>query len=275
MNKIDFIQSLYTPLQPVENDKGRGKLFYKEQAPADALRPYIYCFWELHTTEQLQQPYMYRVVADGCVDMIINTGSYNGMWLGGVADTSFEVPMSGETSYFGIRFLPGGVTPFWRAEIADIQNRILDVQDVLPKETKVLADMVFESQSFSQRIAVAQSYLVSILKKNKHTMHPALATALHHILSTGGDLSIETQAAEYISSRQLRRLFQDHVGCSPKLFARIVRFQHTLKAMQTDTGTGHFYHHGYFDQAHFIKEFKNFYGDTPAKLVAVVNAPQL
>lgn len=261
---MEFIRNLYRPLQPVENDKGLGKLFYKEQLPAEALRPYIHCFWELRTPEALNETYMYRVVADGCIDMIIDTHLYNGSLLAGIADSSFEVPVENEAGYFGIRFLPAGIHHFWKMDAAEIQNQMLSADDLLPKETQVLSAMIFESKSFTQRIAVAQSYLLSLLAKNNIAMHPALARALHHILSSGGDLPIQSKAAEYISPRQLQRLFQDHVGCSPKLFARIVRFQQALKAMQHDRGTGHFYKQGYFDQAHFIKEFKNFYGDTPA-----------
>lgn len=261
---MEFIRHLYKPLQPAESDNGTGKLFYKEQLPAEALRPYIYCFWELRTPEALNEIYLYRVVADGCIDMIIDTHTYNGSLLAGIADSSFEVPVENEASYFGIRFLPAGIHHFWKMDASEIQNQMLDAGDLLPKEAEVLSAMIFGSKSFTQRIAVAQSYLLSLLAKNNSAMHPALARALHHILSTGGDLPIQSQAAEYISPRQLRRLFHDHVGCSPKLFARIVRFQQALKAMQHDRGTGHFYKHGYFDQAHFIKEFRNFYGDTPS-----------
>lgn len=261
---MNFSKSLYNPLQPAENDKGKGKLFYKEQAPAEALRPYVHCFWELRSKEPIQEQYLYRVVADGCIDMIVDTSEYNGLILAGISDSSFDVPISGETAYFGIRFLPGGIQHFWRFEIAEIQNLMLDAKELLPDEAQWLPAMIFESRSFTQRIAVAQSYLLSLLANSKAVMHPALARALHHIYSTGGDLPIQTQAAEYISPRQLRRLFQEHIGCSPKLFARIVRFQQTLKSMQGDNGTGHFYKHGYFDQAHFIKEFKNFYGSTPS-----------
>ncbi|HEX2628602.1 MAG TPA: helix-turn-helix domain-containing protein [Chitinophagaceae bacterium] len=262
---MEFIRNLYRPLQPAENDKGLGKLFYKEQLPADALRPYIHCFWELRTLEALNATCLYRVVADGCIDMIIDTHTYNGSLLAGIADSAFEVPVENEAGYFGIRFLPAGIHHFWKMDAAEIQNQMLNTGDLLPKETEVLSAMIFESKSFTQRIAVAQSYLLSLLAKNNSAMHPALARALHHILSTGGDLPIQTKAAEYISPRQLRRLFNDHVGCSPKLFARIVRFQQTLKMMQDERGTGHFYKQGYFDQAHFIREFKIFYGDTPTE----------
>jgi AraC-like DNA-binding protein len=265
---VEFIRNLYNPLQPAENDKGLGKLFYKEQLPADALRPYIYCFWELRTASVLKDLYMYRVVADGCMDMIIDTGAYNGIVVAGIADSSFDVPVENGAAYFGIRFLPAGIHHFWEMNAAEIRNQMIDAGELLPKESQVLSAMVFESKSFTQRVAVAQSYLLSLLAKNNNDMHPALARALHHILSTGGDLPIQSKAAEYISPRQLRRLFQEHVGCSPKLFARIVRFQQALKMMQTDRGTGHFYKQGYFDQAHFIREFKNFYGDTPGNISA-------
>ncbi|MEL6924825.1 MAG: helix-turn-helix domain-containing protein, partial [Bacteroidota bacterium] len=69
-----------------------------------------------------------------------------------------------------------------------------------------------------------------------------------------------------ISPRQLRRLFKFYIGDTPKTFCKVVRFQHILKAKHSRQSLRHnklFYDLGYYDQAHFIKDFKHLYGLTP------------
>ena len=75
--------------------------FYEEQLPCIHLQPYIHCFWELKTTEPLVTSYNYRLITDGCIDLIIDCQSFNGMLIAGIADAAFEVPMDGSISYFG------------------------------------------------------------------------------------------------------------------------------------------------------------------------------
>ncbi|MFN7119028.1 MAG: helix-turn-helix domain-containing protein [Saprospiraceae bacterium] len=92
---------------------------------------------------------------------------------------------------------------------------------------------------------------------------------MHHILHSAGNAPIQEKVADWISPRQMRRLFEYYIGLNPKTFARIVRFQQTLNAMQRTKPSdwkGIYYHYGYFDQAHFIRECKTFYGDTPKVL---------
>lgn len=266
MDNPGFIRSLYHPQQPTEDSLGKGKLFYKEHAPCIHLQPYIHCFWELKTTEPLITTYNYRVITDGCIDLIIDCQSFNGTLIAGIADTSFEIPMDGAVSYFGIRFLPAGIHSFLKFPVSTILNQMLNADNLPDRSLDKLAEFVFEKNDVTGKIMVAESFLLKLLSKRHSEIHPGLARALHHILSTGGDVSIQTKAAEWISPRQLRRLFHDHIGCSPKLFARITRFQKTLYTMRygkPEEKINPFYQHGYFDQAHFIKEFKLLYGSTP------------
>jgi hypothetical protein len=266
MNDSLFIRSLYSPQQPAENATGSGKLYYKEYNPAESLRPYIHCYWELKTSEPLKETYAYRVVADGCIDMIIDSGSYNGILLAGIADTSFNVPLLGQVSYFGIRFLPAGINHFFRIAANEIQNQMIASDDLLPVYMKEFSSVVYEQANVKDKIKTANSFFLNLLWKQNTALHPGLSRALYHILSTNGEVAIQTKAADWISPRQLRRLFHEHVGCSPKLFARIIRFQQTLRSIQSSNARPSLLSMGYFDQAHFIKEFRTFYGDTPSIL---------
>ncbi|HLN95614.1 MAG TPA: helix-turn-helix domain-containing protein, partial [Flavobacterium sp.] len=92
--------------------------------------------------------------------------------------------------------------------------------------------------------------------------------ALEKIVRTP-EVRIETEIETGVSPRQLRRLFDTHVGASAKTFANVVRFQHYIReaSMQKASATApHFVDYGYYDQAHFTREFKRFYGRTPSAL---------
>lgn len=240
---------------------GKGPLFYREEMPCEVLRPFIHCFWELRTSEFFENTVSYRVVADGCIDMIIDTGSYNEMFIAGISDSSFDVAMDRNQSYFGIRFLPGSIRSFFTVPAGSMLNLMPPAQELIGREPMELAQRVFEAPDFSSRVIVATRFLTKLIAKKYTEIHPGLACALHHILTTGGNLPIQKKAADWISPRQLRRLFHEQIGCHPKLFARIVRFQKTLATLH---GRHEFYHYGYFDQAHFIKDFKTFSGTTPS-----------
>src|SRR5687767_3219328 len=98
MSNLLLIRSLYTPLQPAEDCSAKSRLYYKQYTPSPLLQPYIHCFWELHTKEPIIDNYDYRVVADGCVDLIMDTHTFNGIWIAGIADTAFDVPVHGKAS---------------------------------------------------------------------------------------------------------------------------------------------------------------------------------
>jgi len=88
------------------------------------------------------------------------------------------------------------------------------------------------------------------------------------IVQNYGVLNVEKDLDAGLSPRQLRRLFEYYVGDSAKTFCQVVRFQNILRAKPSQQSLREsklFYDNGYYDQAHFIKEFRNFYGVTPGK----------
>lgn len=261
-----FVQALYVPQQPTEGIGRRGALCYQEYAPGQFLKPYIACYWKLYSPYALDASYSYRVVADGCVDLLINECDFDGMELAGTANSASQIPLQGLVSYFGIRFLPGFITHFFRLSAKDIANRMLPAEVILGQQLGDLPQRLFECNNTSQRVALAESYLLRRLRQSTVDFHPGFGRALYRILVTNGKAPIETEVAEWISPRQLLRLFNDRIGFPPKVFSKIVRFQHVLRVTrQVDKKYWSKLNcdYGYFDQAHFIREFSLFYGQTP------------
>lgn len=95
-----------------------------------------------------------------------------------------------------------------------------------------------------------------------------LYRAIAAIVQHKGALQIEKDLHTGLSPRQLRRLFEFYVGDSAKKFSQIVRFQNLLLASPSAAMLKQekvFFDLGYYDQAHFIKEFKRFYGTSPRR----------
>ena len=143
---------------------------------------------------------------------------------------------------------------------------------MLAKIAPVLAEYIsstFQSDQSSDEIREKfDAYLVQLVAAFTFNPDIRFYEALVRILERAGDIDIEKELDTGISSRQLRRLFEYYIGDTAKVFSKVIRFQHILNAKPSSQSLRRnklFYSSGYYDQAHFIKEFKNFYGVTPSK----------
>ena len=92
-----------------------------------------------------------------------------------------------------------------------------------------------------------------------------IVEAVKRIYAASGKLRISDLSRElYISQSPFEKRFRRLVGTSPKKFASIVRFNAILTSLGQQKSLMEICHeHEFFDQAHFIKDFKRFTGDTP------------
>lgn len=101
----------------------------------------------------------------------------------------------------------------------------------------------------------------------QNTYDERFLKALELIYEKKGLLNIESDIDTGVSPRQLRRIFNYYIGTTPKVFSNVVRFQNILNEIEDknfdDFRT--YYDLGFFDQTHFIKDFKKFYGVTPSR----------
>ena len=125
------------------------------------------------------------------------------------------------------------------------------------------------------RVRQMESVLLARLNRaRRHDESVVNATAL--ILRAGGCLSIDTLTERIgIGPRRLHRTFNRQVGLSPKTLCRIVRFQHSLRMLERGPNGPEWariaVECGYYDQSHFIKEFKAFSGKEPTSYFAGQN----
>lgn len=264
MSIIQHIRQLYIPVQPTIRQTMQ-QVTYAELLPHEKLQPYIYCYWELKTSEPLQEPFTYRVVADGCIDIFFDLHDPAENFVMGFCKKYTEFPLENNFHYAGIRFLPTMFPQIFKIDASFISNKAQELAHVVPDTSSFIKNS-FDTRSDIKTIL--DDYFIALFEKVTFDTDARLYEAIDIILKNAGVLNIQKDLDTGISERQLRRLFQFYIGDSAKTFAKVVRFQNILRAKPSSQSLRQnklFFDAGYFDQAHFIKEFKNFYGVTPSK----------
>ncbi|AWO00985.1 AraC family transcriptional regulator [Chitinophaga alhagiae] len=259
----DFRQR-FQPVQPTVKDAGE-QVVYAELLPDMRLAPYIYCYWQLQTVQPLTRPFCYRVVADGCMDIFFDLHQPEENYVMGFSTAYTEFPLPPVFHYTGIRFLPAAFPLLFHINAAELTNRFEHLAHVAPRLSKDLAALA-ALPSFAQAIQPAlDRFFLQVLNSAPLQADSRLFNAIDIILDAKGTLPVESALNTGISPRQLRRLFSFYIGDTPKTFSKVVRFQHILHAKPSveSLKKNKLFYDGYYDQAHFIKEFKAMYGLTP------------
>jgi len=239
---------------------------YAEMLPDIQLQPYIYCFWELETNQPLAEQFHYKVVADGCIDIFFDLNHPNESYIMGFCKKYTEFELDNVFHYIGVRFLPTVFPALFSINAKDLSNHAQNLDAVLPSISMFISDNFTHKIDKSQRAELLNSYFKSYINQHPFTYDNRVQNAVSIILKNFGVLNVDKDLDVGLSPRQLRRLFEYYIGDSQKTFSQVVRFQNILKAkpsVQSLKSNKLFLEQGYYDQAHFIKNFKNFYGVTP------------
>ena len=261
------IQRLYKPVQPTVKQSAEN-VTYSEFSPDIRLRDFIYCYWQLKTSEALSEPFVYRVVADGCIDIFFELTDPTENYVMGFCKKFTEFPLANSFHYIGVRFLPTMFPQLFKVNASELSNRFEQLCNVVPQFSTFIADNFYHQIETEKLLNTFDNYFLDRIENTTFDNDCRLYNAIDKILSESGVLNIEKDLDTGISQRQLRRLFEYYIGDTAKTFAKVVRFQSILRAkpsLQSLRQNKLFFDSGYYDQAHFVKEFKNFYGVTPSK----------
>jgi len=166
----------------------------------------------------------------------------------------------------GIRFHPGGTFPFFRIPMHELTNRVTDLRAMSSDFQDDLVRCVDKTSSLLKIAAVEKLLVERVRSCRNDSRLESLVTKLVH---SGGQVSVDQLATDAgVSSRQLERRFLLEVGIGPKLLSRILRFQQIFRAVDRhDEGWAAVAADcGYYDQAHLIRDFREFSRQTPALL---------
>jgi AraC-like DNA-binding protein len=253
-------------------------MYYREFGPNSILKNYIQCYFVCETDIAISTED--QVFATGCIEIMFNLGTdgpqqiKNGdlinqpdiqLWGQTIRPCNFT--SFGKHIMFGIRFFTHTAACFFNERVEEFNDQVIDFKDIGGKETALLHSKLLEAKSLERRIELVDIFLLQRLSVNKFSRLGLLSSIMHDLSRDDFFENINTVASRYgISSRYLQKIFLNYSGLSPNLFSKIARFQKSLHlvAGKKLSLTTIAYQCGYFDQSHFIKDFKFFTGSTPS-----------
>lgn len=167
----------------------------------------------------------------------------------------------------GAQFRAGGVFPFFRQPSCEFENAHLSLDDIWPvAQAERLHLQLVQALTPQDKFEILQDALIAAAPR-EFAHHPVVAEALPQMARAPHRVTVSKLAANAgVSHKRFIKLFTDAVGFTPKLYLRVTRFQRVLVRIhempRVDWGDV-VERHGYFDQSHFIRDFRQFSGLTP------------
>jgi len=250
----------YNPTQ----GKVADKRAYKTRQPLPPLNRWVQSYWQL-TVPKGQ--FGYHSVPDNCVDWIINLDCFDDNFIVPPFLTSTLFQIDGPASFFGIRFRILGHQGLISLPIGEWgEADSVKAQDLLPLDIVYsVYDVIDNAKSFDKRCKSLSAVMLRVI--TVADVDPRLARYIRYCytnIHSNLDLS-DRQSSEFgVCARHLRRLSKQHVGLLPKDFGKVLRFQSVLQAISASQHNKAYLDH-YYDQPHFVREFKRLSGVTPTQ----------
>lgn len=223
-----------------------------EIPPCAPLAPYVRCFWAGDGRAGV------RVIPDICADIIVPLDGNASAHFCGTSGSSFVTEAS--APQFGIRFFAWTVPLFARADASLLFGKRVPAGDVFPRFGRV-QERIREERAFSERIAAAQEYLLSLL--GTQGLDSAVMNALHFFVTKDCRTRV-VSAARFcaVSARSLERKFLRTVGTSPAQTLGLFRYQLLWQECQKPRfdALDCVEKFGFYDQAHLCNCFKSHHG---------------
>ncbi|CAM9110010.1 helix-turn-helix domain-containing protein [Acinetobacter bereziniae] len=268
MHNVFNLRKLYHPVQPTVKQAGKN-VFYNEISPDDKLLSIIYCYWELKTDQILDFSFIYRVIADGCIDIFFKLDEPSESFVMGFCKNYTDFSLNNQFHYIGIRFLPTMFPALYNVNAKELSNNFWHLKTVEFETSEFIKNNFSGNDEISEIKNKLDTYFIKLIQSSNLFIDRRFKNAIDIIIEKKGVLNIVDDLNTGLCQRQLRRYFEYYIGGSTKTFSNVVRFQNALNIESSKNNIKYNYilnELGYYDQAHFIKDFKKFYGVTPKKV---------
>ncbi|WP_181347438.1 helix-turn-helix domain-containing protein [Thalassobacillus sp. CUG 92003] len=244
--------------------------------PHRLLRPWIECYWHVELDRGGVKK-TETILPNGKIELIFALeGNYHVLnrnsprvkhaWLSGLHHTPLHIEYSGKSRLYGIRFRPHGIFPFFDIPIHETVNQVENLEYFWGALQGEMFEALCSAPDMHHIFNMFDYFLLDKISERK-TRHQRCISYFVNQVCQDPTLSIpQVAAALGFTQRHMNRLIKDHIGLPPKLLAQIYRFEQSFSCL---------YQHpiddlpdltpslGFYDQSHFIKEFKRFSGMTP------------
>lgn len=224
-----------------------------------------------------------RLLPDGSIEMVIDLQvgakhvydnedyskktAYRKGWISGVKREYITIEAGQNSSMMVIRFHNGGALPFLNFPLNEISDSVVEMADIWGRKFDSIRNEIIEVPTPERRIAVLEKHLLGI-GQHRFQTNPCIDYAIQYIKNSRSGVTIKSLAEKIgYSHKHFVHLFEKNVGTTPKVFSRIVKFQQALQLLENNQPVDWLqiaHDCGYYDQAHFINEFKRFSGINPS-----------
>lgn len=263
-------------------------MFFELHIPSFPLNQFIESF--IYYRDYNPEHSIDRFLPDGNVNIVIDLTDYpkyiydnetlkeiqscRNVWFSGIRNHFITIPSGKDSEMFVINFHKGKAYPFVQMPLNELTDSVVDGELVLTNEIMELREKILEAPLISNKFLTVENFLQ---KKfcNKLIVNPFIEFAVNKIIKSPNQMSIEQISNKVgYSQKHLIKLFKDNVGLTPKGFLKIIRFQKAIEeiaATKVPDWTDIAFESGYYDQAHFINDFKTFSGFTPKQYLQKAN----
>lgn len=221
-----------------------------------------------------------KLLPDGAVELIINLTEisrklydnqnpnkatfFQKAWISGMREQYILIEAAKKSSVLVVRFKPGGAYPFLRMPVSEIKDQVLELELIFGSRFAEIWEQLMAAPTSQQKFVILEDFFLQ-KAHNRLEINPVIQFSIEELAGSTSLKTITSQTG--YSQKHLIQLFRQHVGLTPKVYARIMRFQeaiHSIEANQQVSWIDLALHCGYYDQAHFINEFRAFSGINPS-----------
>lgn len=260
---------------------------YQTYKPHKDLEAFVKFYWTLEVPFDINNQKQ-KIIPDGCIEMTFNFGDKikrftsetdfilhpNAMVMG-QRTKSFDILPTGNVDTFAICFYPHGFANFVNLPLENLVDQETPIKVLFNEmQANELEQNLILATNTKERIQIIETFLLNKLN-DEATIENIVKTTVDALLTTKGSTPIHVVLKDNLSQRrQLERHFKKQIGISPKQLSKAIRLQATLQMLasqKSETLTEIAYEHEYFDQNHFIKDFKELVGITPKEFLGNEN----
>ena len=259
-------------------------MIFERYIPSYPLSRFIECFIYYRDYNPVHS--VDRFLPDGNVNIVIDLTDYpkyiydnqtlkeiqscRHVWFSGIRNKYITIPSGKDSEMFVINFHKGMAYPFIQAPLYELTDSVVDGDLVLTHEIMLLREKILGATHIMKMFTIVEQYLLKKFSA-KLVVNPFVSFAVEAITRNPVQMSIK-QVADKVgySQKHLIRIFRDHVGLTPKAYLKVMRFQRTIDEIASTKQvkwTDIALDSGYYDQAHFINDFREFSGFTPNEYI--------
>jgi AraC-like DNA-binding protein len=179
---------------------------------------------------------------------------------------SYITDIAADEPAMAIHFRPAGAFPFLGIPLGDLQDAAAGLDDIWGRDGHELHERLIAAPSVAARFGILEDFLLSRARLTVRR-DAGVAAALAAVEANPSVHMAEVRRLTGLSTKRMLALFRAEVGLTPKAYARVRRLHAALRRLQSDSAGGARVaaDAGYFDQAHFVREFRSFTAMTPTQ----------